>query len=154
MLRLSYTSCPISSSLIGLVCLKFSIVSDPYGFKMPSWSFLESGVLSPGFVIPCVYLTLPVRGDTMAKVHEGESYRIPMTRLGNVNESELLDIWNSEAYKKFREPFAGRKTICGNAGFGMTDDGGFEEIDAETFSALSRHPLPKVCHGCYKALGI
>jgi len=36
----------------------------------------------------------------------------------------------------------------------MTDDGGFEEIDAETFSALSRHPLPKVCHGCYKALGI
>ena len=31
-----------------------------------------------GFVTPCVYLTLPVKGDTMAKVHEGESYRIPI----------------------------------------------------------------------------
>jgi MoaA/NifB/PqqE/SkfB family radical SAM enzyme len=107
-----------------------------------------------GFVSPCVYLTLPVRGDTMDKVHEGESYRIPMTRLGNVNEMDLLDIWNSEAYRKFREPFAGRGAICGNASFGMTDDGGFEEIAAGTFSALSRFPLPKVCHGCYKALGI
>ena len=107
-----------------------------------------------GFVTPCVYLTLPVRGDTMTKVHEGESYRIPITRFGNVKESELLDIWNSEAYKKFREPFEGRKAICGNARFGMTDDGGFEEIDAESFRSLSRHPLPDVCYGCYKALGI
>jgi MoaA/NifB/PqqE/SkfB family radical SAM enzyme len=107
-----------------------------------------------GFVSPCVYLTLPVRGDTMAKVHEGESYRIPMTRLGNVKERELLEIWHSEAYRKFREPFAGRKAICGKASFGMTDDGGFDEINAGTFSALSRHPLPQVCHGCYKALGI
>jgi MoaA/NifB/PqqE/SkfB family radical SAM enzyme len=107
-----------------------------------------------GFVSPCVYLTLPVRGASMAKVYEGKSYRIPMTRLGNVKEAELLDIWNSEAYKKFREPFAEREAICGNARFGMTDDGGFEEIDAETFSALSRYPLPDVCYGCYKALGI
>jgi MoaA/NifB/PqqE/SkfB family radical SAM enzyme len=107
-----------------------------------------------GFVSPCVYLTLPVRGETMAKVHEGESYRIPMTRLGNVKETELLDIWNGEAYREFREPFAGRKAICGDAVFGMTDDGGFEELDAETFSALRRHPLPEVCQGCYKALGI
>jgi MoaA/NifB/PqqE/SkfB family radical SAM enzyme len=107
-----------------------------------------------GFVTPCVYLTLPVSGDTMAKVHEGESYRIPMTRFGNLKESELLDIWNSEAYKKFREPFEKRKTICGNARFGMTDDGGFEEVDGDIFSALNQFPLPDACHGCYKALGI
>lgn len=107
-----------------------------------------------GFVTPCVYLTLPVKSDTMAKVHEGESYRIPMTRFGNLKDAELLDIWNSEAYKKFREPFEGRKAICGNARFGMTDDGGFEEIDVETFRSLARHPLPDVCYGCYKALGI
>ena len=96
----------------------------------------------------------PGAGDTMAKVHEGESYRIPMTRFGNLKEAELLDIWNSDAYKKFREPFAGRKAICGDARFGMSDDGGFEEIDVETFGALTRHPLPDVCYGCYKALGI
>ena len=107
-----------------------------------------------GFVTPCVYLTLPVKGETMAKVHEGDSYRIPMTRFGNLKESELLDIWNSEAYMKFREPFAGRKEICGDARFGMTDDGGFEEIEEGLFSTLSRHRLPDVCYGCYKALGI
>jgi MoaA/NifB/PqqE/SkfB family radical SAM enzyme len=107
-----------------------------------------------GFVTPCVYLTLPVKGDTMAKVHEGESYRIPFTRFGNLKESELLDIWNSDAYRRFREPFEGRKKICGDARFGMTDDGGFEEIDPGTFDSLDRYPLPRVCRGCYKALGI
>jgi MoaA/NifB/PqqE/SkfB family radical SAM enzyme len=107
-----------------------------------------------GFVTPCVYLTLPVRGETMAKVHEGESYRIPMTRFGNLKESELMDIWNSEEYRKFRKPFEERRDICGGTRFGMTDDGGFEEIDVETFRSLSGHPLPDVCYGCYKALGI
>lgn len=107
-----------------------------------------------GFVSPCVYLTLPITGDTMTKVHEGVSHRMPMIRLGNVNESELIDIWNSEAYRKFREPFAMRRTICGKAHFGMNDEGGFDEVDAETFHSLSRHALPDGCCGCYKALGI
>jgi MoaA/NifB/PqqE/SkfB family radical SAM enzyme len=107
-----------------------------------------------GFVSPCVYLTLPVKSDTMTKVHEGVSYRVPMTRLGNVNDSELIDIWNSEAYQRFREPFARRQAICGESRFGMDDEGGFDEIEAETFRSLSRYPLPDVCRGCYKALGI
>jgi MoaA/NifB/PqqE/SkfB family radical SAM enzyme len=107
-----------------------------------------------GFVSPCVYLTLPIKSDTMAKVYEGVGYQVPMTRLGNVNASELIDIWNSEAYKRFREPFAMRNTICGKAPFGMNDDGGFDEVDVEIFRSLSRYALPDVCRGCYKALGI
>jgi MoaA/NifB/PqqE/SkfB family radical SAM enzyme len=107
-----------------------------------------------GFITPCVYLTLPVKGETMAKVYEGESYRIPFTRFGNLKESELLDIWNSEAYRKFRDPFEERKKICAGLRFGMTDDGGFDEIDPKTFALLGRCPLPDVCFGCYKALGI
>jgi MoaA/NifB/PqqE/SkfB family radical SAM enzyme len=107
-----------------------------------------------GFVSPCVYLTLPVRSGTMAKVHEGVSYRVPITRLGNVNESELIDIWNSEAYQMFREPFAMRNRLCGKAHFGMNDDGGFDEVEVEIFRSLSRYSLPAVCRGCYKALGI
>jgi MoaA/NifB/PqqE/SkfB family radical SAM enzyme len=107
-----------------------------------------------GYITPCVYLTLPVRGETMTKVHEGESYRIPFTRFGNLKESELLDIWNSEAYRRFREPFEERKKICAGTRFGMTDDGGFDEIDPETFSAAAGCPLPDVCYGCYKAMGI
>jgi MoaA/NifB/PqqE/SkfB family radical SAM enzyme len=107
-----------------------------------------------GYVSPCVYLSLPVKGDFITKVHEGETCRIPVTRFGNLKETSLLEIWHSEAYQKFREPFAGREKICGSQRFGITDDGGFEEIDADTFAALARYPLPKVCYGCYKALGI
>lgn len=114
----------------------------------------ELHVTWDGYVSPCVYLTLPVIGDSFAKVYEGEGYRIPVTRFGNVKETGILDIWNSEAYQKFREPFAARQALCGNQRFGLTDDGGFEEIAADTFAALARYPLPPVCYGCYKALGI
>jgi MoaA/NifB/PqqE/SkfB family radical SAM enzyme len=107
-----------------------------------------------GFVSPCVYLTLPVQSAMMTKVHEGVSYRVPVTRLGNVNDAALIDIWNSKAYRRFREPFAGRQAVCGGARFGMDDEGGFDEIPEETFRALTRYPLPEVCRGCYKALGI
>ncbi len=107
-----------------------------------------------GYVSPCVYLTLPLKNGFITKVHEGEAYWIPVCRFGNVKETSLLEIWNSEAYKKFREPFAARRAICGNKRFGFTDDGGFEEIDEDTFDALSKYPLPEVCYGCYKGLGI
>lgn len=107
-----------------------------------------------GYVSPCVYLTLPLNSDFITKVHEGEQYQIPMIRFGNIKKTSLLKIWNSDAYQKFREPFAARRAICGDKCFGITDDGGFEEIDEDTFNALVRYPLPKVCYGCYKALGI
>jgi MoaA/NifB/PqqE/SkfB family radical SAM enzyme len=107
-----------------------------------------------GYVTPCVYLTLPVKGETIAKVYEGESYRIPFTRFGNLKEKELVEIWNSEAYRKFREPFEERRDICKGERFGMTDDGGFDEISPETFAAVGHCPLPDACYGCYKALGI
>lgn len=107
-----------------------------------------------GYVTPCVYLTLPVKVDSIAKVYEGESYRIPISRFGNVRQTSLLEIWNSAAYQEFRKPFAQRKAICGDKQFGITDDGGFQELDEDTFEAIARYPLPKVCYGCYKALGI
>lgn len=107
-----------------------------------------------GYVSPCVYLALPVHSRTMTKVYEGVSHQMPMIRLGNVNASELIDIWNSDAYAQFREPFAKRQRICHAAHFGMTDEGGFDEIDAETFLSLSPYILPDACKGCVKALGI
>ena len=65
-----------------------------------------------------------------------------------------MDIWNSEEYGKFRKPFEERRDICEGMQFGMTDDGGFEELSEDLFSSVQRHPLPEVCRGCYKALGI
>lgn len=107
-----------------------------------------------GFVSPCVYLTLPVKGDTISRVYEGCTYRIPQTRFGNVREEELLDIWHKETYQQFRQPFARRLAACGAAEFGVTEDGGFQEVDAGALAYLERHPLPDVCRSCYKARGI
>lgn len=114
----------------------------------------EMHITWDGYVSPCVYLTLPLKDGFITKVYEEEVYWIPVCRFGNVKEASLLEIWNSKAYQEFREPFAARRAICGNQRFGFTDDGGFEEIDEAAFDALSQHPLPVVCYGCYKALGI
>jgi MoaA/NifB/PqqE/SkfB family radical SAM enzyme len=107
-----------------------------------------------GFITPCVYLTLPVRTGSIAKVHEGEVLRLPVTRLGNVKEAGLTEIWDSPAYREFRAPFAERSAICAGKSFGILDDGGFEELDEGTFEAVGQRPLPGACRGCYKALGI
>jgi hypothetical protein len=79
---------------------------------------------------------------------------MPVSRFGNLKEASLMEIWKSEAYQEFRKPFAARKAICGNQPYGITDDGGFEEIEQQTFDALTPHRLPYVCCACYKALGI
>ena len=107
-----------------------------------------------GDVSPCVYLTLPLKGGTLSKIYEGETYSIPVTRFGNLKGAGLFEIWDRPAYQRFREPFARRRTLCGKQRFGITDDGGFDEIDPATFDALAQYPLPEVCAGCYKALGI
>jgi MoaA/NifB/PqqE/SkfB family radical SAM enzyme len=36
----------------------------------------------------------------------------------------------------------------------ILDDRGVEELGEGTCEVLARHPLPDVCRGCYKALGI
>ncbi len=107
-----------------------------------------------GDVSPCVYLTLPLKSRTLSKVYEGKTYSIPATRFGNLKKASLFEIWDRPDYRRFREPFARRRVLCGRQRFGITDDGGFDEIDPETFNALGRYPPPEVCSGCYKALGI
>jgi MoaA/NifB/PqqE/SkfB family radical SAM enzyme len=107
-----------------------------------------------GFVSPCVYLGLPLKTTTLTRVYEGRLLEVPVIRFGNVSTTSLTDIWDGEAYRRFREPFAGRAGCCGDVDVGITPDGGFDELDPAIFRTLSSHPLPAVCQGCYKALGI
>lgn len=107
-----------------------------------------------GLVAPCVYLTLPVAGDSIFRVHEGACWQIPKTHFGDLRVLSLLEIWEQETYQQFRQPFIDRLTVCRGVHFGPTGDGGFRELDAPTFDAVTRYSLPDVCRGCYKALGL
>lgn len=107
-----------------------------------------------GGVSPCVYLTLPTFRDFITKVYEGQTFHVPQTCFGNLRVSNLLDIWNTGAYQQFRQPFAKRLATCGNVNLGITRDGEFQEMAAETFELLSQYPLPDVCRYCYKAMGL
>jgi MoaA/NifB/PqqE/SkfB family radical SAM enzyme len=84
-------------------------------------------VSEDGEVSPCVYLNLPM--VEIPRIFCGE--RIVTTRLsfGNVNDGDLMEIWNGEDYVSFRSQF--KKKIKG----GVTS-------------------LPEPCRVCYKAYGL
>lgn len=114
----------------------------------------ELHVTWEGLVAPCVYLTLPVAGDVIFRVYEGVRYPVPKTHFGDLRVSSLLEIWEQEDYRQFREPFAKRSAACGGVPFGPSGDGGFRELDGPAFDAVTRYSLPDVCRGCYKAMGL
>jgi hypothetical protein len=99
-------------------------------------------------------MTLPIARNTIPKIYEGQMYQVPQTRFGEIGEAPLFDIRNGEAYPTI--PAAMRQAV-GKMRQGkicITEDGGFREVDIRTFDALNQLPLPDVCRGCYKALGI
>jgi MoaA/NifB/PqqE/SkfB family radical SAM enzyme len=55
-----------------------------------------------GWVSPCTYMGLAGRTD-IPRRFDGQSLIVPRLRFGNVLEQDLLDIWNSPAYRAFRE---------------------------------------------------
>lgn len=111
-----------------------------------------------GDVSPCVYLNLPLKVKLIPRIYHGRTYNVPCTSFGNVREEDLLAIWEKEAYRRFRDYFAIRMQTCyqisGYTHFGVTDDGGFKDVDEEAQRMLRQQPLPNVCRTCYKAQGI
>jgi len=99
-----------------------------------------------GYVSPCVYLNLPVK--TIPRIfEEGRSY-IPRTHFGNINETDLLEIWEREDYRSFRQRFERRVSI---------QEKHFEANihELERVNRWTRtNPLPGVCETCYKAYGV
>jgi MoaA/NifB/PqqE/SkfB family radical SAM enzyme len=107
-----------------------------------------------GSVAPCPYLRLPKKGD-IPRIFLNREYLVPQTFFGNINQKDLLAIWNESPYQAFREVFEKRRSA---------------EIDtARIFDTLSSitladrekamkmeppPPLPEVCQTCYKAHGI
>jgi len=99
-----------------------------------------------GYVSPCVYLNPPI--EYIPRNFCGSSHIIQRTHFGNVNQTDLLEIWKKEDYRSFRKRFKRRSAIL-------------EEILDFNTNTLRRidelmkvNALPEVCKTCYKAYGI
>ena len=99
-----------------------------------------------GWVSPCSYMGLAGRAD-IPRRFDGRSLAVPRLRFGNVLEQDLLDIWNSAAYRTFREQLARRR--LGVAAWAIGSVGGHEEIFERKMP-----PPPEPCRTCYKLYGV
>jgi MoaA/NifB/PqqE/SkfB family radical SAM enzyme len=99
-----------------------------------------------GWVSPCSYMGLAGRAD-IPRRFDGRSLAVPRLRFGNVLEQDLLDIWNSAAYRAFREQLARRR--LGVAAWAIGSVGGHEEIFERKMP-----PPPEPCRTCYKLYGV
>lgn len=99
-----------------------------------------------GYVSPCVYLNPPT--EKIPRIFCGAFHSIPRTYFGNINQADLLEIWNKEDYRSFRERFKRRSAILeGILGFNSNI---LERMD----EWMKTNTLPEVCKTCYKAYGI
>jgi len=98
-----------------------------------------------GDVSPCVFLNLPLRDRPPG---EGSPDRTKPVTFGNVFKQPFPGIWDSAAYRIFREKFGARKRALDDiharlGGMGLS----FPSVD----DALS--PPPEACEGCLRLMG-
>jgi MoaA/NifB/PqqE/SkfB family radical SAM enzyme len=107
-----------------------------------------------GSVAPCPYLRLPKKGD-IPRIFLNKEYRVPQTFFGNINQEDLLGIWEKTSYQMFREVFTKRRQAEIDTSKIL---GAFASLSlAEREKAMKMEPppaLPQVCQTCYKAYGI
>lgn len=103
-------------------------------------------VSSDGWVSPCTYLGLAGQMK-IPRIFNGNAIQVPRPRFGHIMERELLEIWDSPAYRAFRRQFASRRlaamisavaTVAGSA--------------PNRPKALPEAPEP--CRSCPKLFGV
>lgn len=98
-----------------------------------------------GDVSPCVYLNPPVRSP-FVRIFKGEIHEVQNVIFGNLFEESIVEIWNKEHYKAFREAHARRVETYGEllqnlSGFNVTN-----------IKSLPR--APQACETCHKIYGL
>lgn len=101
-------------------------------------------VSADGWVSPCTYMGLAGQTD-IPRLFDGKPYRVSRLRFGNVMDQELMDIWESPAYRAFRRQFVGR--LMGAATSALSAVGGGGATSANPV------PAPDPCRTCYKLYG-
>lgn len=99
-----------------------------------------------GDVTPCVYLNPPVRGS-LQRIFCGKVHIMPKVTFGNLFEQPLAEIWDGEAYKRFRSTFAAR-----GRGLQLLLFPGWSGRQALN-EANQLTPPPQPCLSCHKMLG-
>jgi hypothetical protein len=85
--------------------------------------------------------------------------KVTQLSFGNINNQDLIEIWDSREYREFRGKFIKRAEILVRA-YKDTDFDLFRTLDRmkraerEVKESIETHPLPYVCSTCYKAYGI
>jgi MoaA/NifB/PqqE/SkfB family radical SAM enzyme len=98
-----------------------------------------------GWVAPCTYLSLPGQRE-IPRWFEGKRVTLSPVRFGNIQEQELMDIWEGPAYRTFRERFAERRLGLATRAFAAVSGG--ESGDSKM------PPPPEPCLSCYKLYGV
>jgi MoaA/NifB/PqqE/SkfB family radical SAM enzyme len=103
-----------------------------------------------GAVCPCMYLRLPKKGE-IPRIFMNKEYSVAPLFFGRIQEEDLPEIWNKEAYRSFREVFEGRLKAQRNMG------SIFDAVSSRSSSPqedIEPPPLSEACRTCYKAYGI
>ena len=107
-----------------------------------------------GYVSPCVYLSIPIKGSLIPRIFRGKLYYVSKLYFGNILEKSILDIWNSEEYVYFRSLFNKRLHEYEEETTSFLGD----IFSPQKLSILSQSSfkttLPDPCKTCYKAYGI
>jgi len=98
-----------------------------------------------GWVSPCTYVTLPGQAE-IPRRFQGRQVSVPVVRFGNVQEKDLAEIINDQAYRAFRQQFFRRETeAVARALMAATGEAGHE---------ADLPPPPTPCLTCYKLYGV
>ncbi len=101
-------------------------------------------ISADGSVSPCVYTSLTGQA-AIPRFFDGKPVSIPPVRFGNVNQQELMEIWEAPAYRAFRRQFIER--LHGSAKMVFAAAGAARVAAEEA-------PAPEPCRSCPKLYGV
>ncbi|MDY6820363.1 MAG: radical SAM protein [Deferribacterota bacterium] len=142
-----------------VVSRKLGITLKIFPIKMSEQPMCEASPIDTifitvnGDVSPCVYLNLPVKGN-IKRIFCDKYEEIKKLSFGNIDSDELSDIWESKAYKEFRDSFNNRIIASERILPMELTMAALGEYGKKYENMLKKYPLPNVCRSCYKAYGV
>jgi MoaA/NifB/PqqE/SkfB family radical SAM enzyme len=109
-----------------------------------------------GEVSPCVFLSTPVQGEITWQ-HAGYARAGGNVIFGNVRNSCLQEIWESEGYVSFRDAYKTRQqyhdSMLAKVSYSMAGAEELKKAVTHIESYFVGHPPPEGCKSCYKLDG-
>ncbi len=108
-----------------------------------------------GSVSSCVFTNIPLREDQEPDSRGSEKRGYPVRVIyGNVNQQPLSEIWNSDAYREFREAFYQRQNALKEDLDAVMDAVRYQDSEPDKKEVGSVSNLPRQCRDCYMIYGV